>query len=86
MGDGEKYSIKLVEDAHPVVYPPQTVPVYILQIYKAELDNMLADNMIAPVSEPTDWVKSIVCSVKETSDIKKKVRLCLDPKDLNMMI
>ena len=47
---------------------------------------MLADNIIAPVSEPTDWVNSIVCSVKETSDNKKKVRLCLDPKDLNKMI
>ena len=47
---------------------------------------MLADNIIAPVSEPTDWVNSIVCSVKETSDNKKKVRLCLGPKDLNKMI
>ena len=83
---GEKYSIKLVEDAQPVVHPPRTVPVHILPLYKAELDKMLADNIIAPVSEPTDWVNSIVCSVKETSDNKKKVRLCLDPKDLNKMI
>lgn len=53
---------------------------------KAELDKMIADDIITEVSEPTDWVNSIVCYVKETSDGRKKVRLCLDPKDLNKNI
>ena len=83
---GDKYNIKLVENAQPVVHPPRTVPVHILPLYKAELDKMLAENIIVPVSEPTDWVNSIVCNVKETTDGQKKVRLCLDPKDLNKMI
>ena len=83
---GDKYRIKLVDNAEPVVHPPRTVPVHVMPLYKAELDKMLADNIIAPVDEPTDWVNSIVCNVKETSDGKKKVRLCLDPKDLNEMI
>ena len=40
-------------------------------------------DIITEVTEPTDWVNSIVCNVKETSNGRKKVRLCLDPKDLN---
>ena len=47
---------------------------------------MISDDIITGVTEPTDWVNSIVCNVKETPDGKKKVRLCLDPKDLNKNI
>ena len=46
---------------------------------------MLDDNIITPVSGPTDWVNSIVCNIKDTEN-GKKVRLCLDPKDLNKAI
>ena len=82
---GDKYKIKLIEDPKPVVHAPRTVPVHILPLYKAELDAMLIDEIISPVTEPTDWVNSIVCNVTET-DAGKKIRLCLDPKDLNKNI
>ena len=82
----DQYDIKLVDNPTPVVHPPRTVPVHILPLYKAELDKMIADDVITEVTEPTAWVNSIVCNVKETSDGKKKVRLCLDPKDLNKNI
>ena len=82
---GEKYHITLNEEAKPVVHAPRTVPVHVMPLYKAELDKMLADNIITPVSGPTDWVNSIVCNIKDTND-GKKVRLCLDPKDLNKAI
>ena len=83
---GDKYHIQLIDNLKPVVHPPRTVPVHILPLYKAELDKMIADDIITEVTEPTDWVNSIVCIVKETSDGRKKVRLCLDPKDLNKNI
>ena len=83
---GDKYHIQLIDNLKPVVHPPCTVPVHILPLYKAELDKMIADDIITEVTEPTDWVNSIVCIVKETSDGRKKVRLCLDPKDLNKNI
>ena len=47
---------------------------------------MIADDIITAVTEPTDWVHSIVCNVKQTPDGKNKARLCLDPKDLNKNI
>ena len=83
---GEKYHIQLVDKPVPVVHPPRTVPVHILPLYKEELDKMIADDVITAVTEPTDWVNSIVCNVKETPDGRKKARLCLDPKDLNKNI
>ena len=70
----------------PSYTPPRTVPVHIMPLYKAELEKMIADDNITEVKELTDWVNSIVCNVKETPDGKKKVRLCLDPKDLNKNI
>ena len=82
---GEKYKIKLIEEAKPVIHPPRTVPVHIMPLYQAEIDKMLAEGIISPVTGPTDWVNSIVCNIKETPS-GKKVRLCLDPKDLNKNI
>ena len=83
---GDQYHIELIDNPTPVIHPPRTVPVHILPLYKAELEKMINDDIITEVTEPTDWVNSIVCNVKETPDGKKKVRLCLDPKDLNKNI
>ena len=44
---------------------------------------MIADDVVTAVHEPTDWLNSIVCNIKETPEGRKKIRLCLDPKDLN---
>ena len=65
---GEKYHIKVIDNPVPVIHPPRTVPVHILPLYKAELDKMLAEDIIVPVTEPTEWVNSIVCHVTEKSD------------------
>ena len=83
---GPKYHITLNENTTPIIHPPRTVPVHILPLYKQELERMFADDVTTEVIEPTDWVNSIVCYIKETPDGKKKVRLCLDPKDLNKSI
>ena len=79
---GEKYHIQLVDDAKPVIHAPRTVPVHIMPLYKAELEKMIKDGIISAVKGPTDWVNSIVVNVTDTPG-GKKVRLCLDPKDLN---
>ena len=65
---GEKYHIKLIDNPVPVVHAPRTVPVHILPLYKAELDKMIAEDIIVPVTEPTDWVNSIVCHVTDKPD------------------
>ena len=57
-----------------------TLPdVYQQQI--AELENMEANCYIKKVDKPTEWVSSMVVAVN-----KVKVRICIDPKDLNQVI
>ena len=43
---------------------------------------MVKSNVIAPVSEPTEWVSSMVVVEKKNN----KIRICLDPRDLNRAI
>ena len=75
-GEGE---IRLKPGATPVVHPPRRVPFSIRDKLKSELDRMVDDNVIAKVTEPTDWVNSMVIVEKGNG----KLRICLDPKDLN---
>ena len=51
------------------------------------LDQMVELVVIVPVKEPTEWVNIIVSS-KTTNDdgVVTKLRLCLDPRDLNKWV
>ncbi|XP_072181419.1 uncharacterized protein [Diadema setosum] len=71
--------ITLMEDALPVVHPPRKFPIKLKDELKQELDRMEAAEVIAKVTEPTDWVSSLAFSRKSNG----KLRVCLDPKDLN---
>jgi hypothetical protein len=77
---GDKYHIELIENPKPVVHSPRTVPIHILPLYKAELDKMIADDIITEVTEPTDWVNSIVCNITQTADGKKQSTSLPRPK------
>ena len=58
------------------------MPVPKKEAMKTELDKMVADKIIIPVTEPTDWVSSVLAVPKKDGS----VRICLDPKDLNTAI
>ena len=46
------------------------------------MDRLVEQEIISPVTYPTDWVNSFVCVTKSNG----KIRLCLDPKDLNAAV
>ena len=46
------------------------------------MGSMLADWIIVPVDEPTDWVNSLVVKEKPSGSL----RVCLDPRDLSRAI
>ena len=63
------------------------MPVHLQNMFRNEVDAMVEVRMLIPVSEPTDWVNSIVFS--ETTNDKgdvTKIRLCLGPRDLKKAI
>ena len=75
-------SIQLKENATPKIHPPRRVPYALKDRVKEELDKMEKLEVIEKVTEPTDWVNSLVIAEKPNG----KLRLCLDPKDLNEAI
>ena len=76
-----EYHITVDTAVPPVVHPPRRVPEALKEPLK-ELDSLVAQGILAKVTEPTDWVNSLVCITKSTGAL----RLCLDPKDLNCAI
>ena len=79
--EGE-FHITLDPAVPPVIHPPRRVPEALQELVKKELDSLEAQGIITKVSEPTDWVNSLVCITKPNGTL----RLCLDPKDLNKAI
>ena len=49
---------------------------------KKELDHMVEKKVIAPVSEPTEWVSQMVATQKKNGE----TRICLDPRNLNLAL
>ncbi len=79
--EGE-FHITLDPAVPPVIHLPRRVPEALQEPLKKELDALEAQGIITKVSEPTDWVNSLVCVTKPNGSL----RLCLDPKDLNKAI
>jgi len=74
--------IKLREDAEPVIEACRKVPFALHDKLKAELDRMEDLGVIDKVTEPTEWVSSLVMVTKPNGDL----RVCLDPRNLNKAI
>ena len=77
-----EYTIQTHSDKMPAVNPPRQLLVSLRGIVKAELDTMVAKQIISPVTELTPWVSSMVVAQKKDG----KVRICLDPQHLNKVI
>ena len=75
------HHIQLNKDHKPVIHPPRRVSASLRPKVKVELDRMQKLGVITPVKEPTQWVSSLVTIVKPD-----KIRLCIDPRELNKAI
>jgi len=75
------YSIKIDPKATPVVHGPRRQPAALLPKIIAKLKEMKKEGNLAKVSQPTDWVNSMVVSSRG-----EKIRICLDPGNLNKAV
>ena len=83
---GEKFKIVLRDDVIPCcISKAQQIPVSFQQALKNELDELLAEGIIPPVTEATEWVNPIVVEPKrdQNGEFNGKVRLCVDFRRLN---
>ena len=76
--EGE-YHIRLDSQVTPVQHAPRRVPVAYRESLQKSLDDLVGEDVLAPVTSPTKWVNSMVAVPKPDG----RMRICLDPKDLN---
>ena len=76
------YQIKIDPTVSPVVHPPLKIPFTKREKVKQELERVEKLGVIRKAEEPTEWVSSLVVEKKPNG----KVRLRLDPRDLNKAI
>ena len=65
------------------VNTPRSVPFAYRDKLKAELDLLQSQQIIAPVTEATEWCIPIVVTPKKNSD---KIRMCVDLSHLNRFV
>ena len=86
-GDLYKFHLKL--EHKPARHAPQKVPIHLEDAFKEEIKSLVELGILEEVKEHTDWVNSYVIVEKDTGNhspnhtIKRKLRICLDPRDLN---
>ena len=76
-----EYSIDIDESVPGVVHSARKLPAAIKPKAIKTLCEMEENKYITRVDEPLKWVSSMVVSLQ-----KDKVRICLDPKDLNKAV
>ena len=79
-----EYHITLDPNIPPVIHPPRRMPISLKDDIKNELEDMVKNGIITKIEEgeSTPRVNSLVYRRKQNG----RLRLCLDPKDLNAAI
>ena len=87
---GDLYKFHLKPEHKPARRAPRKVPIHLEAAFKEEIKSLVKLGILEEVKERTDWVNSCVIVEKDTVShhspnhtMKKKLRICLDPRDLN---
>lgn len=76
-----EYKLTIDETVTPVKHAARRVPINVKRELKKKLTELEQRGIIDNVSEPTDWISSMVIVKKP-----HKLRICVDPRDLNQAI
>ena len=86
----EPYKLHLKPEHKPARHAPRKVPIHLEDAFKEEIKSSMELGILEEVTEHTDWVNSYVIVEKDSSNhhapnhtIKRKLRICLDKRDLN---
>ncbi|XP_041351158.1 uncharacterized protein K02A2.6-like [Gigantopelta aegis] len=75
------YTLKIDPKVETVVHGSVRKPKALVEEITSKLKEMQKGGHILPVTTPNDWISSMVVVLK-----KNRVKMCLDPKDLNKAI
>ena len=71
-------SLVTVDNIKPIQHTPRRVPVALRDEVKDKLSDLEKRGIIQKVTQPTEWISSMVVVAKPG-----KIMICLDPRDLN---
>ncbi|XP_060874020.1 uncharacterized protein K02A2.6-like [Metopolophium dirhodum] len=77
-----KCHIHINNEVEPIIDARRKIPFALYEQLRKELDNMCYLKVIERIASPTSWVSSIVIVKKKNN----KLRICLDPRNLNRPI
>ena len=81
---GEKFHISMTDDVFPFcVNTPRTIPFVYRDKLKQEIDLLVDQGIITPVTVPTDWCAPIVVAPKTGTD---RICMCVDLSKLNKFV
>ena len=87
---GDLYKFHLKPEHKPAQYAPREFPIHLEAAFKEEIESLVKQGILEEVKAHTDWVNSYVIVEKDTGNhhspnhtVKTKLRICLDPRDLN---
>ena len=87
---GDPYKFHLRPEHKPARHAPRKVPMDLEDAFKEEIKSLVELGILEEVKEHTDWVYSYVIKEKYSGNhhspnhtIRRKLRICLDPRDLN---
>nr|XP_022311305.1 uncharacterized protein K02A2.6-like [Crassostrea virginica] len=76
-----EHNIEIDPDAVGVIHEPRRQPASLKPRIIRKLKEMEQNGYITKVENPTEWVSSMVVSLRND-----KIRICLDPSDLNKVV
>ncbi|GBM57644.1 hypothetical protein AVEN_225022-1 [Araneus ventricosus] len=76
------YHIEIKSEIKPVINAPRRVPQSLHKELEKTLNELVQLGIVSPVNKQTEWVNSLVIIEKPNS----KLRICLDPRNLNKTI
>ena len=77
----EEFNIHLTQDAKPFcINTSRSIPFAYCDKLKTELELLQQQNVIAPITEATEWCAPIVVTPKKNTE---NIRMCVDLSHLN---
>ena len=83
---GLLYCIHLDPSITPKQTPCRQIKVHLKEAFKQEIDKMLKAGVQKAVHETTPWINSFVLVEGKDKTSNLKLRICLDPANLNKVI
>ena len=91
---GEAYSFRLKENYVPARHALRKVPIHLQEDFHTEIHHLVKQGVLVKVEHSTEWVNSVIIVEKDVfmesgnshaphHKVKKKLQICLDPRDLN---